>query len=133
HEIAAAVIDLRVVAAENERRVPVEAVRRLSGQSPNHCRHLLAGQRQRVSDVRQGAGDRRLDSGLFLAARTDTRELSGPQVSPGHAPILNLEIDQVRVVGIDAADEAVAAADADPIFVDRAAAAEAVTRPAPGA
>src|SRR5207249_3883 len=49
------------------------------------------------------------------------------------AAVLNFEVDQVRVIRIDAADEAVAAADADPVFVDRPAAAQAMAGPSPTA
>ena len=97
--VARRIEDLGVVARQDERRVPVEAIRR-------------------------------------LAARPGSRANRGPlarlQMPPADVAVLALEIDEVGIARIDAADEAVAAADREPVFVDDAAV-FADRRPAPGA
>ena len=51
----------------------------------------------------------------------------------GMTAMLALGIDQVRIVGIDPADEAVAAAEEQPVVVDRAGAAQRLGRASPAA
>src|SRR5207245_9355313 len=56
-------------------------------------------------------------------SRPDGGGFGGAEVAPAHVAVLAGEVDLVGVVGIDAAGEAVAAADAEPVLVDRAEAA----------
>ena len=89
--VAAAVEDVRIVAGQDERRVPVEAI-----------------------------------GGLPLGiARPNARDLAGAQVAPADVPVLRFIINEVGVLRIDSADEAVAAADEDPVLIDRPLAIEA--------
>src|SRR5262245_30618231 len=67
-----------------------------------------------------------------LARRADAPPLAGAEVAPAHHPALAGGVHPVGVAVIDPADEAVAAADVDPVLVDRPDAA-AAGRPAPGA
>src|SRR5262249_9470367 len=69
----------------------------------------------------------------LAALRADDAAFAGAQVAAEHRAVLALVVDQVRVFRIDAADEAVAAADTHPVFIDRADAAHPPARPAPAA
>src|SRR5207244_643918 len=72
---------------------------------------------------------------LRLAARRLRPQeglLAGAEVATDHRPTLALRIDDVRVVGIDAADKPVAAADHDPVAVENAVG-QRPARTAPGA
>src|SRR5262249_38189069 len=65
--------------------------------------------------------------------RADGTAFPGPQITPGHSAVLRGEIDLIGIVGIDLAAETVAAADADPVLVDRAGLRVRPARAAPGA
>src|SRR5207253_3019814 len=94
--LRADVHDARVVAGEDERRVPVEA-------------EFLV---------------------LLYGLRADEAALAGAHIASADGPALAFGINEVRVGGIDAAHEAVAAADEQPVLVHRAAAAQHVRRAA---
>src|SRR5262249_47415807 len=56
------------------------------------------------------------------ATGPDETALAGAQIAPAHRAALALGIDPIRIVGIDAADKAIATVDVDPILVDDSAA-----------
>src|SRR6185437_3182689 len=99
HVVAAAIEDLRIVAGQNERRIPVEAIGRLS----------------------------------LRIAWPDGGELAGADVAPSHVPVLRLEVNDIGVLRIDPAHEPIAAADENPVLVDRPLSVERVCWPAPTA
>ncbi len=70
-----------------------------------------------VFQLNRYAGPPCRDCGLI-----DARSF-GAQVVPHHAAVLALGVDQVRVVRVDAAHEAVAAVDGNHVLVQRSAAA----------
>ena len=55
----------------------------------------------------------------FSGVGPDAGGLAGAEVPPRDAAVLALAVDQVGVGRVDPADEAVAAADDDPVLVDR--------------
>ena len=70
--------------------------------------------------------------GSAISARgTDGEPLAGADVAALNRAILRFRVNHIRVVPIDSADEAIAAADGDPVFVDGAGAVEANGRAAP--
>src|SRR5262249_21136899 len=72
----------------------------------------------------------------WLAARrrrAQGAELTGAQGAPHHRSILALEVDEIRLVWIGPADEAVAATDEDPVIIPRADAGERARGAAPAA
>src|SRR5207248_2310608 len=122
--VAARVDDVRVVAGEDERRVPVEAEAATAAAAAATAGLLAA---------LTCWGATAATAAATAAARPDAGLLAGAQVAPAHVSTLALGVNDVGVVGIDAADEAVAAADRNPVLVDRPAAAQGHARRAPGA
>src|SRR6266496_6601088 len=68
-----------------------------------------------------------------LVGRLHTGGFVRAQVDPADAAPLAREVDQVGVGGVDTASEAVAAADRDPVLVDRPGETAREARPAPRA
>src|SRR6516225_4199258 len=57
---------------------------------------------------------------LLDRTRPERGALVGAEIDPGEGAALALGVDLIGIMGIDAADEAVAAADREPILVDGA-------------
>src|SRR3954452_13415231 len=87
--------------ADDRRRIPVPASESLGTTAATAA---SARRLRRSLDAARGRG-----------SRTDVHGLSGAQVETLQVPFLRLRIDDVRVVGIDAALEAVTAADVEPV------------------
>src|SRR4051812_45534632 len=87
--------------ADDRRRIPVPASKSLGSAAAT------------AASARRLRGS--LDAARGRRARTDVHGLSGPQVEALQVPFLRLRIDDVGVVGIDAALETVTAADVEPI------------------
>src|SRR5262249_42383058 len=92
----------RIVRADDERRVPLPAAERAASTS---AATAAASRRCR----------RQLSADDVLRARLDALADAGPQIEPREAAALRLRVDVVRVLRIDAAPEAVAAADVVPV------------------
>src|SRR5207237_1573632 len=54
-----------------------------------------------------------------LRPRPERGLFAGAPVAPAHAAVLALGVNKIGVVRIDGADEAVTAADVDPVLIDR--------------
>src|SRR5262245_26857480 len=107
HELRSAIEDARIVIGENERRVPVEAIAWPRGRASRASRSTPAATRS------AGAA-----ATATTAAWTNETAFAGAQVAPAHRTALTLCIDPIWIIGIHAADKAVAAVDIDPILVD---------------
>ena len=71
--------------------------------------------------------------GLALPGLSPDRcALAGLHVTPTHVAVLARPIDEIRIIRVDAAHESIAAADAEPVFVNGTAAAERQGRTTPG-
>src|SRR5262249_38287335 len=124
HKVAGTVEDARVVARQNERRIPVEAVRRLAA-----ARSARLG----LIALRRSGGAREDHGPLTGAggARRARGAVGGGEVAREDNPVLAPEVAHAGAEGTARADEAAPAADEDPVLVDRPGALEAVARPAP--
>src|SRR5947208_2904605 len=111
----------------SSRRQRVEPVGRLAQ------RHFQVLPKSSVTYGMGSSRSARWPSNVTYARRADGGALAGANVAAHDRAVLAFGIDQVGIVGIDAADEAVATADTHPVLVDRAAAVEAEGRPAPRA
>src|SRR5438132_5998774 len=69
----------------------------------------------------------------FRGPRTDRGLLAGAEVPSAHAAVLAFRIYQVGIVRIDGTDEAVTAADVDPVLIDGASLPAGAARSAPAA
>src|SRR5204863_9901892 len=58
---------------------------------------------------------------------------AGAEIDPAEIAALALGVDLIRIESVDAADETVAAADREPVFIDRADAGARAARAAPAA
>src|SRR5262249_11536860 len=144
HELACTVKDLGIVIGKNERRIPVEAMldglflfaSLLSGFLAFLATFLLAFFFTLLGDLLAALLPRSAAAfaAALLGGGTNGGCLAGAQIARPHGAVLAFVVNRVGVMRIDPADEAVAAAERNPIFVDGAdAALEAMARTAPRA